>query len=154
MLLVGVGNPMRGDDGAGPEVARRLTVLHVEGLVVATGMEPLALLSELTQPTAYDGVVVVDATAPRADPGRVRVLRESDGSWAVPASPVASHALGLAEVLELARALGLLPPYLTVVGVEGTCFDLGADLSEPVREGVEEAVAVVAGIAAARADRT
>jgi hydrogenase maturation protease len=89
--------------------------------------------------------VVVDATAPHGHPGRVRVLRERDG-WALPAPPVGSHALGLAEVLELARALAVLPAHLTVVGVEAGCLALGAGLSEPVRAGLPEAVAVVTGL--------
>ncbi len=158
MLLVGVGNRMRGDDGVGPEVAERVAALGIAGLAVATDTEPLDLLVRL--PAAGDdrhhgpdGLVVVDATAPRGQPGRVRVLPVAEPSaagWSLQAPPVGSHALGLAEVVELARVLGLLPAYVTVVGVEAGSVALGAGLSGPVRDSVPDAVSVVAGLVAAQ----
>jgi hydrogenase maturation protease len=91
----------------------------------------------------HDEVVVVDAVSPQGDPGRVHV-------WQVDALPagragqaIGSHGLGVHDAVELARALGCLPSRLTVVGVEGTCFEVGAPLSEPVRAHLDEAVQVV-----------
>ena len=151
MLLVGIGNRMRGDDAVGPVVADRVAALGLAGVVVATDPEPLALLDRLQDGTRHEHVVVVDATAPLGRPGRLRVLREADGAWSLPSPPVGSHDLGLAGVLALARTLALLPPYLTVVGVEGQDLALGAGLTAPVQEGVDAAVAVVAELAAVAA---
>ena len=48
-----------------------------------------------------------------------------------------THAFGVGDAVELARALGRLPAKVVVYGVEGAGFDAGAALSEPARGAVE-----------------
>ena len=57
-----------------------------------------------------------------------------------------THAFGLAEAVELARALRRLPQRLVLVGVEAVGFDYGAPLSPEVAAAVHGAVDTVAGI--------
>jgi hydrogenase maturation protease len=54
-----------------------------------------------------------------------------------------THHLGLADAVELARALGRLPERLVVVGIEGRSFDAGEGLSPDVEAAVGDAVATV-----------
>jgi hydrogenase maturation protease len=54
-----------------------------------------------------------------------------------------THAFGLAEAVELARALGRLPRFLVVYGVEGKCFTPGAALSAGVEAAAADAAARV-----------
>jgi len=54
--------------------------------------------------------------------------------------------VGLAAVVELARALGRLPDRLVVVVIEGADFEPGADLSTPVRRAVQEAADTVVAL--------
>jgi hydrogenase maturation protease len=143
MLVLGVGNAMRGDDGVGPEVATRVARLDLPGLEVASETEPLALLDHLRQKPRHDVVVVVDATAPGPHPGRVRVLEVAAQPLVRPGRPLGSHGLGVVDAVELARSLGLLPPRLTVIGIEALSDRLGAGLSDPVGERVEEVVRLV-----------
>jgi hydrogenase maturation protease len=74
------------------------------------------------------------------------------GQSPLPAStdpgPAGSHGFGLASSLELARALGCLPPRVVVVGIVGTCFTVGAPLSEPVARAVPLGVEAVLRILA------
>ena len=49
-----------------------------------------------------------------------------------------THALGLAEAIEIARSLGRLPTRVRVVGIEGARFDFGRGLSPEVEDAVEE----------------
>jgi hydrogenase maturation protease len=58
-------------------------------------------------------------------------------------SRVSTHAFGVAEAIELARALRQLPPVLVVYGVEGATFETGAGLSTVVAAAVPQAVARV-----------
>ena len=143
MLVLGVGNPMRGDDGVGPEVATRVARLGLPDLEVASETEPLALLDHLRQEPGHDVVVVVDATAPGQHPGRVRVLEVAAQPLVRPGRPLGSHGLGVVDAVELARSLGLLPPRLTVIGIEALSDQLGTGLSDPVRERVDDAVRLV-----------
>jgi hydrogenase maturation protease len=146
-LVVGIGNTVRGDDGVGPEVAARVAALSLPGVEVLVCEEPLALVEHLG---AYDEVVVVDATSPRGAPGRVEVREVGSGPLARDTAVGSSHGLGVAEAVELARALGRLPRRLTLVGVEGLRFQVGDGVSGPVRERVDEAArAVVEALARA-----
>ncbi len=139
-LVVGVGNRTRGDDAAGPEVAARVAALGLPGLEVVVHDEPLALVEHLA---AHDHVVVVDATAPRRTPGAVRVVHVGPTPLRPGTPAVGSHGLGVAEAVELARALGRLPARLTVVGVEGRAFGAGTEMSAEVRDRLDDAVRAV-----------
>ena len=142
-LLLGVGNAMRGDDGVGPEVVARVARLGLPGVEIATESEPVALLNHLRRPSPPDVVLVVDATAPRGEPGRVRVHQVGGERLARRAPVLGSHGFGLADVVELARVLGLLPSRLTVIGVEAASTRLGDGLTVAAQAGVDSAVQAV-----------
>jgi hydrogenase maturation protease len=145
-LVVGIGNTSCGDDAAGPEVALRVAGLDLPDVEVVVHGGPLALVEDLAE---HAEVVVVDATAPRGEPGRVRVVEV--GSTPLRFEPAfgSSHGIGVAEAVELARALGHLPRRLTLIGVEAAGFEVGAPLSSPVADRLDDAVrAVVAALPA------
>lgn len=129
MTLIGIGNEWRCDDGAGLEVARRLGGLQLWG-------EPIALLE------LFDGaedVVVVDAVSSGAAPGTLHVFEA--GVEPLPSELFGSsstHALGVAEAIEIARSLGRLPERVRVYGIEGASFEYGRGLSPEVEKAVEE----------------
>jgi hydrogenase maturation protease len=128
LIVIGLGNAFRGDDAAGLAVARALgddpRVLVHEG-------EPIDLLDR------WEGageVIVVDAARSGAAPGTVLRLDALAGPLGAPGS---THAFGLAETLELARALGRAPERVTVYAIEGEDFAAGEALSAPVRAAVQ-----------------
>jgi hydrogenase maturation protease len=131
LLIIGLGNPWRGDDGAGPAVARALG--EDPGVVVQEG-EPIGLID------AWAGaaeVIVVDAVSSGAAPGTIHRLDPVAERLPAELARGSTHAFGLADTLELARALGRLPPRLVVYGIEGERFDAGEALSAPVRAAVD-----------------
>jgi hydrogenase maturation protease len=97
--------------------------------------DPLGLLDRLT---GVDRLLLIDAVVTGAPAGTIHRLRPEAPFATAPAA--SSHGLGLADALALGRALGRLPPHVDVWGVEGAVFDLGADLHEVVRRGVERVV--------------
>jgi hydrogenase maturation protease len=139
-LVVGVGHPDRGDDAVGWLVAERLRERLAdlpEVTVVAASADPAALLTE----PRWDGatpLVLVDAVVTGAPPGTVEV-RGAEQPLPSPRSS-GTHDLGLVATLQLARALGRLPPDLTIVGIEGARFGLG-DLPSPAVIAAAERVA-------------
>jgi hydrogenase maturation protease len=143
VLVVGIGNAMRGDDAAGLEVVRRLCEREsVPGVAVRTlEGEGIGLLD------LWEGVravVLVDSVRSGAAPGTVRRL--DAGAEPLPAelrSSSSTHAVGVAEAIEVARALGRLPRRLVLYGVEGDRFDAGAALSSPVAAAIDAVVARV-----------
>jgi hydrogenase maturation protease len=145
VLVLGVGNAWRGDDAVGLVVAQHLQEDPLDGVTVTpTAGEGTALLA-LWQDT--DAVVLVDAVCAGvcagARPGTLH--RFAVGTEPLPAlfSGISTHAFGVAEAIELARALRQLPPVLVVYGVEGETFETGAGLSAAVAAVVPQVVAQV-----------
>ena len=137
-LVIGLGSPDRGDDAVGSAVARAVATRRPEVKVV-DHEDPTALLDLWA---GHSPVVVVDAVRSGAQAGTVHWLETG------PASPPVrtragmrslhggTHAVGLAEMVELGRALGRLPARLVVVGIEAERFDHGAPLTPRVAAAV------------------
>ena len=138
-MVIGIGNPDRGDDAAGREAARRLR-RKIGGVVEVVELdgEATALLARLEHAqTAF----LIDACVSGAAPGTVRRLDVASGPLPPAAVGLSSHGFGLAEALELATALGQLPPRCIVYAIEAQSFDIGAPLSQSVTQAVDVVVA-------------
>lgn len=142
-VVIGVGNPFRGDDGVGPAVLDRLGALAGTAELVPSDGEPASLVE------AWEGAelaIVVDAvrtgTWSAGTVHRLEVLPR--GRLLTPARPASTHALGVADAIALGTALGRLPARLTVFAVEGATFALGAPMSPPVAAAVDRVADAVA----------
>ena len=133
--MVGVGNELRGDDGAGPVVVRRVRSLAAQAGIEACELdEPTALLDACL---GRDAVIVTETMRSGSAPGTIRRLDAGRSSLSrLPSSCSSTHAIGLHETIELARELGRLPPRLVVLAVEGARFEPGAGLSPEVEAAI------------------
>lgn len=148
ILIAGVGNVLRGDDGFGVEVAQALARRGrlPEGVeVFEAGIAGVPLVQELMD--GYDALILADAVERGGEPGTVYVIEPdiSDpaalDAAAFHSSLADAHYTEPSKVLTLARALGVLPPNVFLVGCEPAGYDeLGAELSEQVRGAVEVAL--------------
>jgi hydrogenase maturation protease len=131
VLVAALGNPDRGDDGAGPEVARLLEGrLPPNARIVARRGDMLSLIDEWA---GCDALICIDAAAsPEAEPGRIRRFDLAREELPQDLSFTSSHAFGLPEAIALARTLDLAPPRILVYAIVGRCFDAGAALSPEV----------------------
>ena len=142
-LFVGIGNPIRGDDAAGLIVAARLRDLAPPGLdVIELDGEPIDLIDSFGGERA---VIVADAARSGGEPGFVHRFDAGAGPLPAMLAAPSTHALGLAEAVELARALGRLPPELSIFGIEGARFEAG---SKPLPQVARAAAKVAEEIAA------
>ena len=136
-VVIGVGNDLRGDDAAGLAVVRLLAARLPEGTASLHehGGDGLGLLVLWR---AGDDVVVVDALLSDGAPGRVVEVDATEGP--VPADVVwpTTHAAGVAEGIEMARAIDALPRRLRLVGITAGAFELGAPMQDAVSRAVEE----------------
>ncbi len=141
VVVIGIGNRLRGDDGAGVAVAERLRG-HVPRWVdvVACDEEPSRLMDAWK---GADTAVLVDAVTSGSPAGTLH--RFDAGRRPVPAQEFRSstHAIGVADTIELARALGRLPRRVLVYGIEACSFEAGAPLTPPVETAVAGAAAAV-----------
>ncbi len=142
-LLIGVGNPDRGDDAAGRAVARRLRGrLPGDVEVAEDDGEATALIARFDGASA---AFLVDACASGAPAGTVRRFDVGTTPLQRGALGVSSHGFGLAEAIELARALGELPPHCIVYAIEGASFAAGARLTPAVETAVADVAARLRG---------
>jgi hydrogenase maturation protease len=144
ILVAGIGNVFLGDDGFGVEVAGRLARSELPAGVVVEdfGIRGMDLAYALAD---YDVAIFVDAVPKGNAPGTLYVIQpELDDHDPVPDA----HGMDPVQVLALARRLGDQLPRILLVGCEPanrmTLDDeIVAELSEPVRAVLDEAVRTV-----------
>lgn len=137
-IVIGIGNPDRGDDAAGRSVVRLLRPLLPDDVAVTEhDGEATSLLAQLD---GADAAFLVDACASGGPVGTV--YRFDTAAAPLPAGGfgLSTHGFGLSEGIELARALGQLPRCCIVYAIEGGCFETGAALSPQVRISVVDVV--------------
>lgn len=135
-LVIGIGNPQRKDDGAGPAVIRGLrAAFDASGdtcpwdLLECHG-DPASLIEILKDRSC---VLLIDAVTSGSPTGTLHLLDAAQPLPTALFSVPSTHNLGLAEALELARAFEQLPLDVRVVGIEaedmgyGTSFSPGMD---------------------------
>jgi hydrogenase maturation protease len=143
VVVIGVGNGLRGDDGAGLEVVRSLTARARAEAIEVREQEGEAL-GLLEQWEGAAGAVLVDAIHSGAPAGTIHRVDASAGPIpALLASSSSTHAVGVGEAVELARALGRLPRTTILYGIEGVRFDAGGDISPEVRAAIPALAAAV-----------
>jgi hydrogenase maturation protease len=136
--VIGVGNPWRRDDAAGLAVARRLRGTLPEGVeVLEREGEPAGLIDAWA---GAGSLWLVDAVLSGAAPGTVKRLDASEDELPAELFRASTHHLGLAEAVELARALGLLPARVVFYGIEGASFYAGEQLTPEVEAAVVRVV--------------
>ncbi len=135
MLVIGVGNDERGDDGIGLWVARHLQARNLRSLrTVEFRSHPTGLL-ELWTYTHW--VYLVDAMASGAAPGSVVRMDATHDALKKGGFCLSTHGSGVVDAVELARSLNRLPSRLVVYGIEGSSFGVGFGISLEGMHGAE-----------------
>lgn len=139
--VIGIGNIDRGDDAAGRLVARRLKALNPMLNVIELDGEASTLVDRLGR---LDAAYLVDACCSGRLPGSVS--RFDIGQAALPAEMLgwSTHVMGVAQAVELARALGCLPAQCIMLAIEGQNFLPGAPVSAPVKAAADRLAATLA----------
>jgi len=144
ILLAGVGNVLRGDDGFGIEVLNELQrTLAVDGVeFFESGIAGISLVQKLMD--GFDALIIIDALDRGGAPGQVFVLEPDAESLKTPPTTHEATDLHQADpevVLRMATALKVLPPRAWIVGCQAVdCDELEAPLTEAVARAVPLAV--------------
>lgn len=140
-VVVGVGNRMRGDDGAGPAALDRLAGRVDASVRLVECRGDVSQLIDAWRHT--DRAVVIDAVVSGSEPGTLHII---DGRQGLPPRwrSASTHLIGLSEAIELAWALEAMPAELIIFGVEAAATTPGDLLSPVVDETVDHIVERVA----------
>ncbi len=121
ILIIGIGNPSRGDDALGPLLIEQLQALHLPDVELLTDFQ-------LQVEYALDlrdrqRIIFVDASLAAPPPFSFSPVSPSEDS------SYSSHALSPGAVLHAYRKLFGEPPPAFVLAIRGEAFQLGAPLS-------------------------
>ncbi len=133
ILILGIGNPGRGDDGLGPAAAERIEALHLAGVVADANYQ---LNVEDALACAMNDVVVFVDAAERLD--RPYAMKSIRGKAAVPAM---THAMSPEAVVTLAAELYGRTPRAWLLAIRGARFEMGEGLSPEAEANLGKAVA-------------
>lgn len=143
ILVAGMGNVLRGDDGFGIRVIDELKQNHIftnEIDLYEAGIGGISLVQELMN--GYDALIVIDAVEKGADPGTVFVLEPLDDKVEIKnlelhQKMVDMHYADPSKVLLMAKAVNVCPPIVYIVGCQPEFVD---EAEEGLRQSVENAV--------------
>jgi len=141
VLVAGMGNLLRRDDGFGVYVAERLQAASAppEVRVVEVGIGGIHLVHELL--AHADALIVIDALDLGREPGTVMVVRPEVRAPQGRDDLADMHYATPERALMLAQALGVLPVDAWIVGCQPEDADgLGEGLTDSVARAVEPAV--------------
>ncbi|MGD9419955.1 MAG: hydrogenase maturation protease [Verrucomicrobiota bacterium JB025] len=137
IVVIGVGNPYRGDDAVGRLVARRIMESAPPGVTVREESGEGTALMEAWENA--DVVFLVDAVQSGGAAGAIHRFDARTQSLPSRFFHYSTHAFSVAESVELARALDRLPPHLIIYGIEGADFSSGEALTPAVAAALDEA---------------
>ena len=146
IAIIGVGNPLYGDDGFGMRAIEEMRKAPLpEGVdLVEGGTLGVDLIEFLKD---YRTVIIIDAAQMGLAPGTVRVFRPEEVRSLKPGHPLSLHHTDVLGVIELGMTLGEELADVYVVAVEPEVLEIREGLSPAVEEALAEAIAEVVSLA-------
>lgn len=144
IAVVGLGNILMGDDGAGVKVIEELERDRGLSKSVVTIRAETAGVFILPQLEGADTIILVDAVDFDGDYGEVRIFSNDDIITERP-PPISMHEVGMKDLVSLLHLQSPIVPRLTLVGVKPKKISCGVELSSEVRAGVLRAAQAVLG---------
>lgn len=152
-LIVGLGNPLLGDDGAGWKVAEEVERLlpspsqgEAPGMRVDVDCVSLGGLSLMERLIGYQHAIVIDSIGTGQRPiGTAYHFRLDDLYDPTSGHTTAAHDVSLMTAIQIGRSLGAaLPDRIDVVAIESPyVYDFSEELTPPVAAAVPQAVEMV-----------
>jgi hydrogenase maturation protease len=141
-LILGLGNPLRGDDGLGPRVVAELERLELPESVSAIdgGIGGLGLLQVLEE---WDRVLIVDVADVGLQPGHFARFTPCEARLQGTGDGFSVHDAGLAEAIDLGTALGRPLAEIVIFGLQPEAMDWRQGLSPAVEAAVPDLVEAV-----------
>jgi hydrogenase maturation protease len=128
-VILGIGNILLTDDGAGVHAARLLADLLAERDEVrvfdaGTLSFTLAPLVE-----AADRLIILDATQLNQPPGSLQCFADTQMDQFLGRGRLTVHEIGLRDVMDVARLSGALPPERALIGIQPASLEWGTEVT-------------------------
>ena len=146
-LVLGVGNILLADEGAGVHAMRYLEDTHdlPDAEFLDGGTLSFTLAADIAE---ADSLIVFDAAQLDAEPGTVRVFEDDEMDEFLLSGRRSVHEVGFADLMDIARLEGTLPRHYALIGIQpeqlGWGEAPGAAVTRAIPEAAERAAALVA----------
>lgn len=144
-IVVGLGNPILGDDGVGWRVAEEVRYKIDPRMKVDVDCLSLGGISLMEHLIGYERVILIDAFISDEEPGSISVSKLSELPNYSAFHITSVHDTSLQNAIKLGKSLGVkLPDDVTVVGISAKyVYDFSEELSKPVSDSVKKATEIV-----------
>ncbi|MDH5454560.1 MAG: HyaD/HybD family hydrogenase maturation endopeptidase [Gammaproteobacteria bacterium] len=141
IAVVGIGNSLLTDDGAGIHTLERFAASNDDDSVCCLdgGTVGLALLDRFAN---LDGLIALDAMKLGKPPGAVTVLLGEDMDRHLRNQKGSVHEVGLSDLMDALRLQGELPDKRALIGIEPEDMDWGTEPTPVVAAAVPQAAAL------------
>ena len=146
ILVAGVGDLLRRDDGFGPRVIEKLEGLNLPDNVMVKdyGTSSFELIFDLKD---FDEVIFVDVVDFEGEDGEIKLIkpkaRKMGEEEVIKLINMSLHEIELQKIIDLAYSLNILPKKVLIVGCKPKDLGFGLELSEKVEKAVEKAVKII-----------
>ena len=141
-VIIGMGNEFRTDDAAGLIVARTIQERLEPGIRIVEGVSEGSALMDAWKDARV--AIIIDSVTSGAEPGYIYkfdalkdILPEEYFRG------YSTHAFSVAQTVQLARTLKVLPGKLVVYGIEGANFTTGTKITPEVLRAVERLTEII-----------
>lgn len=131
--IVGIGNRLRGDDGVGPEIIKRVENSLPSLLLFDVGEAPENYLGKIVKQKP-DAIVFIDAVDFDAPPGTIKVVETDD----IRNESLSTHNVSLNLVAKYLQKETSADVFL--LGIQPETTEFGREISRPVRESLGKIV--------------
>lgn len=138
VAIVGIGNNLLTDDGAGVHALNRFAGEHADEDVACIdgGTVGLALLDRLS---SHDGLIALDAMILGKAPGSVTILEGEEMDAHLRNQRGSVHEVGLSDLMDALRLRGELPEHRALIGIEPADMTWGTEPTAAVAAAVPRA---------------
>jgi len=139
VIVVGIGNPIMGDDSVGIRVVEELK----KEVKVDTAILTTTTFEVLDKIMGYDKAIIVDGIKSGNEPGTIYELTVDDVFYTY--SFTNTHNLSLATTLKLGYLIfpEKMPKYIKLIAVEVENIDFGKDCSPKVKDAIPKVIEMI-----------
>jgi len=115
-MILGLGNPILGDDGIGCSVAEFIGNGLAEGSIVTVLSASVSLIRLVDEISGHNRLIIIDSiTTGQVEPGELMEIEFRNRS----SSPISAHHFSIEQLHDIGNALGLsMPEYVKIYGIE------------------------------------
>lgn len=133
VLIVGIGNRLRGDDGVGPEIIKRLNNPLPRLLLFDVGETPENYLGKIVKQKP-NTIVLIDAVDFGSSPGTIKIIEKDD----IRNESLSTHNASLNLVANYLQKETSADVFL--LGIQPKTTEFGREISQPARKGLEKII--------------